>query len=81
MTEQGQCMLKCTVRRCHQLSAQSIVKDHRTSCGLQMISTKTVCENFMEWVSMTKQLPPSLTSPSAMQSFGCSGVKYAATGL
>ncbi|CAI9572619.1 unnamed protein product [Staurois parvus] len=43
MTEQGQCMLKCTVRRNHQLSAESIAKDLQTSCGLQCI------ESFMEW--------------------------------
>ncbi|CAI9609785.1 unnamed protein product, partial [Staurois parvus] len=42
MTERGQCMLKCTVRRSRQLSAESIAKDLQTSCGLQM-STTTVC--------------------------------------
>ncbi|CAI9616278.1 unnamed protein product [Staurois parvus] len=41
MTEQGQHMLKCTVRKSRQLSAESIAKDLQTSCGLQ-ISTKTV---------------------------------------
>ncbi|CAI9546470.1 unnamed protein product, partial [Staurois parvus] len=41
MIEQGQCMLKRTVRRSCQLSAESIAKDLQTSCGLQ-IST-TVC--------------------------------------
>ncbi|CAI9568868.1 unnamed protein product, partial [Staurois parvus] len=41
MTERGQRMLKCTVRRSHQLSAESIAKDLQTSCGLQ-ISTTTV---------------------------------------
>ncbi|CAI9556535.1 unnamed protein product, partial [Staurois parvus] len=40
------------------------------------IST-TVHKSFKEWVSMTKQLHPSLTSPSAMQSIGCSGVMHA----
>ncbi|CAI9558535.1 unnamed protein product, partial [Staurois parvus] len=34
-------MLKRTVRRSHQLSAESIAKDLQTSCGLQ-ISTITV---------------------------------------
>ncbi|CAI9569375.1 unnamed protein product, partial [Staurois parvus] len=29
-------MLKRTVRRCHQLSAESIAKDLQTSCGLQI---------------------------------------------
>ncbi|CAI9590708.1 unnamed protein product, partial [Staurois parvus] len=41
MTERGQRMLKRTVRRSHQLSAESIAKDLQTWCGLQ-IST-TVC--------------------------------------
>ncbi|CAI9589996.1 unnamed protein product, partial [Staurois parvus] len=41
MTEQGQCMLKCTVCRSLQLSAESIAKDVQTSCGLQ-ISITTV---------------------------------------
>ncbi|CAI9624461.1 unnamed protein product, partial [Staurois parvus] len=42
MTERVQRMLKCTVRRSHQLSAESVAKDLQTLCGLQ-ISTKTVC--------------------------------------
>ena len=63
-----------------QLSAESITIDLQTSCGLQ-ISSRTVLENFMEWVSMAELLHPSHTSPSAMQSAGCSGVKHAATGL
>ncbi|CAI9547640.1 unnamed protein product, partial [Staurois parvus] len=42
MTERGQCMLKRTVLRSRQLSAESIAKDLQTSCGLQ-ISTTTVC--------------------------------------
>ncbi|CAI9552822.1 unnamed protein product, partial [Staurois parvus] len=41
MKERGQCMLKHTVRRSCQLSAESIAKDLQTSCGLQ-ISTTTV---------------------------------------
>ncbi|CAI9575083.1 unnamed protein product [Staurois parvus] len=41
MTERGQCMLKHTVRRSRQRSAESIAKDLQTSCGLQ-ISTTTV---------------------------------------
>ncbi|CAI9554259.1 unnamed protein product, partial [Staurois parvus] len=41
MTEQCEHMLKSTVRRSHQLSAESIAKDLQTSCGLQ-ISTTTV---------------------------------------
>ncbi|CAI9565167.1 unnamed protein product, partial [Staurois parvus] len=41
MTDRGQHMLKRTVRRSRQLSAESIAKDLQTSCGLQ-ISTTTV---------------------------------------
>ncbi|CAI9533274.1 unnamed protein product, partial [Staurois parvus] len=40
-TERGQRMLKRTVRRCRQLSAESITKDLQPLRGLQ-ISTKTV---------------------------------------
>ncbi|CAI9615562.1 unnamed protein product, partial [Staurois parvus] len=36
MTEQGQRMLKRTVRRSRQLSAESIAKDLQTWCGLQI---------------------------------------------
>ncbi|CAI9599826.1 unnamed protein product, partial [Staurois parvus] len=41
MTERGQRMLKRTVHRSHQLSAESIAKDLQTNCGLQL-STTTV---------------------------------------
>ncbi|CAI9576122.1 unnamed protein product [Staurois parvus] len=41
MTERGQHMLKRTVHRSHQLSAELIAKDLQTSCALQ-ISTITV---------------------------------------
>ncbi|CAI9623628.1 unnamed protein product, partial [Staurois parvus] len=41
MTEQGHRMLKRTVRRSRQLSAESIAKDLQTSWGLH-ISTTTV---------------------------------------
>ncbi|CAI9568750.1 unnamed protein product [Staurois parvus] len=40
-SDRGQRMLKCTVCRSRQLSAESIAKDLQTSCGLQ-ISTTTV---------------------------------------
>ncbi|CAI9618630.1 unnamed protein product [Staurois parvus] len=73
MKEQDQHMLKCTMHRSRQLSAESIAKDLLSSSGLQ--------KSFMEWVFMAEQLHPSFTSASAMQSVGCSGVKHAATGL
>ncbi|CAI9594448.1 unnamed protein product [Staurois parvus] len=39
MTERGQHMLKRTVRRNRQLSAESIAKDLQTLCGLQISTT------------------------------------------
>ncbi|CAI9590305.1 unnamed protein product, partial [Staurois parvus] len=42
ITERNQGMLKCTVHRSCQLSAESIVKELQTSCGFQ-ISKTTVC--------------------------------------
>ncbi|CAI9533148.1 unnamed protein product, partial [Staurois parvus] len=42
-SERGQCMLKCTVCRSRQLSAESIAKYLQTSWGLQ-ISTKVHME-------------------------------------
>ncbi|CAI9585583.1 unnamed protein product, partial [Staurois parvus] len=39
MTERDQCMLKRTLRRSHQLSAESIARDLQTLCGLQIRTT------------------------------------------
>ncbi|CAI9569257.1 unnamed protein product, partial [Staurois parvus] len=39
MTERGQRMLKCSVCRRRQMSAESIAKDLQTSCGLQISTT------------------------------------------
>ncbi|CAI9620612.1 unnamed protein product, partial [Staurois parvus] len=41
MTERGESMLKHTVRRRCQLSAESLAKDFQTSCGLQISTTTT----------------------------------------
>ncbi|CAI9567057.1 unnamed protein product, partial [Staurois parvus] len=38
-SERGQRMLKHTIHRCHQLSAESIAKDLQTLCGLQISTT------------------------------------------
>ncbi|CAI9552886.1 unnamed protein product, partial [Staurois parvus] len=38
MKERGQRILKCTVCRNHQLSAESIAKDFQTLCGLRRTS-------------------------------------------
>ncbi|CAI9549659.1 unnamed protein product [Staurois parvus] len=67
MTERSQGMLKLTVHRSRQLSAESTAKDLQSSCGLQ-ISTTTVSRELygLEWVSMAQQLHPSRISPSAM---------------
>ncbi|CAI9555682.1 unnamed protein product, partial [Staurois parvus] len=72
MKERGQRMLKHTMCRSSQLSAELIAKDFQTLCALQ--------KRFMEWVSVAEQLDPSLTSPSAMQSVRCNGVKLTSTG-
>ncbi|CAI9619491.1 unnamed protein product, partial [Staurois parvus] len=39
MTERGQRILKRTVRRSHQLSAEAIAKDLQTLCDLQIGTT------------------------------------------
>ncbi|CAI9624268.1 unnamed protein product, partial [Staurois parvus] len=39
MTEWGQHMMKCTLCRSRQLSAESIATDLQTSCGLQISTT------------------------------------------
>ncbi|CAI9607633.1 unnamed protein product [Staurois parvus] len=67
MTEWGQGMLKHTVRRSRQLSAESISKDLQISYAFRLAQQQCI-ESFMEWVSMAEQLYPSCTSPSALQS-------------
>ncbi|CAI9552924.1 unnamed protein product, partial [Staurois parvus] len=49
-SERGQRILKRTVRRSHQLSAESIAEDLPTSGGPQI--SITVHSELMEWVSM-----------------------------
>ncbi|CAI9610297.1 unnamed protein product [Staurois parvus] len=78
MTEWGQCMLKHTVRRSRQLHSQ-LLKTPKLCVAFRL--AQQCVESFMEWVSMVEQLHPSPTSPSAIQTVGCSGVKHAATGL
>ncbi|CAI9611479.1 unnamed protein product [Staurois parvus] len=68
MTGRGQHMLKRTVRRSHQLSAESIAKDLQTWCGLQMSPTTVRRELHGMGFHGLQQLHPSLPSPSAMQS-------------
>ncbi|CAI9620957.1 unnamed protein product, partial [Staurois parvus] len=76
MTERGQRMLKRTVCRSRQLTKLKTSKLRMTFRLAQQC-----VESFMEWVSTAKQLHPCLTSPSAMQRVGCSGVKHVATAL
>ncbi|CAI9534244.1 unnamed protein product, partial [Staurois parvus] len=69
MTERGQRMLKRTVLRSRHLSAESIAKDLQLHVA------------FRELCGMGFHGQASLTSPNAMQSVRCSGVKHTATGL
>ncbi|CAI9620410.1 unnamed protein product, partial [Staurois parvus] len=60
ITEGGQRMLKRTVLRCRQLSAESIAKGLQTSCGLQRAS-------WNGFPRLSSCIQAKLTSPSAMQ--------------
>ncbi|CAI9552625.1 unnamed protein product [Staurois parvus] len=74
MTGRGQRMLKRTVRRSHQLSAESIAKDLQTWCGLHMSPTTVRRELHGK--------PSSCIQASKCNAkHRCSGVKHAATGL
>ncbi|CAI9575236.1 unnamed protein product, partial [Staurois parvus] len=66
MTGRGQCMLKRTVRRSHQLSAESLAEDLQTWCGLQM-STTTVCRELhgMGFHGRAAASKPSITKYNA----------------
>ncbi|CAI9611796.1 unnamed protein product, partial [Staurois parvus] len=76
MTERGQRMLKCIVRRSRQLSAESIAKDLQTSCSLQISTTVHRELHEMGFHGSTAAAKPYSTSPNAMQSVRGSGVKY-----
>ncbi|CAI9549970.1 unnamed protein product, partial [Staurois parvus] len=80
MTERGQRMLKCTVRRSRQLSAESIAKDLQTSCGLQ-ISTTTVRRELhgMGFHGRAAASKPSITKRNAKRRM--QWCKHTATGL
>ena len=54
--------------------AKSICSVKLSECGLQINST-TERRDLHGWVSMVELLHPSHTSPRAMQSIRCSGVK------
>ncbi|CAI9567729.1 unnamed protein product [Staurois parvus] len=66
MTGRGQRMLKRTVQRSRQLSAESIAKDLQTSCGLQMSPT-TVCRELhgMGFHGRAAASKPSITKCNA----------------
>ncbi|CAI9545600.1 unnamed protein product [Staurois parvus] len=66
MTEWGQHMLKRTVRRSCQPSAESIAKDFQISCGLQ-INTTTVCRELhgMGFHGRAAASKPSITKCNA----------------
>ncbi|CAI9603053.1 unnamed protein product [Staurois parvus] len=79
MTERGQHMLKGTVHRSHQLSAESIAKDLQTSCGLQISTTVRRELHRMGFHGRAAASKPYITKCNAKR--GCSGVKHTATGL
>ncbi|CAI9544001.1 unnamed protein product [Staurois parvus] len=66
MTERGQGMLKRTVGRSRQMSAESIARDFQTSCGLQ-ISTTTVHREVhgMDFHSQAAASKPYITKCNA----------------
>ncbi|CAI9565215.1 unnamed protein product [Staurois parvus] len=66
MTGRGQRMLNCTVRRSHQLSAESVAKDLQTSCGLQ-IGTTMLCRELhgMGFHGQAAASKPSITKCNA----------------
>ncbi|CAI9538710.1 unnamed protein product, partial [Staurois parvus] len=72
MTEQGQRMLKHTVCRSRQLSAESIAKDLQTLCGLQ-ISTTTVCRELhgMGFHGQAAASKPYITKYNAKRPMQC----------
>ncbi|CAI9573434.1 unnamed protein product [Staurois parvus] len=66
MTAQGQCMLKHTVRRSRQLSAESIAKILQTLCSLQISTTTEHRElNGMGFHSRAAKSKPYITKCNA----------------
>ncbi|CAI9602762.1 unnamed protein product, partial [Staurois parvus] len=65
MTERGQRMLKCSVRRSRQLSAESIAKDLQTSCGLQISTTVSRDLHGMGFHCRTAASKPYITKCNA----------------
>ncbi|CAI9608647.1 unnamed protein product, partial [Staurois parvus] len=55
MTERGQCMLKGTACRSHQLSAE--LKTSKLHVTFRLAQQQCI-ESFKEWVSMAEQLHP-----------------------
>ncbi|CAI9601581.1 unnamed protein product, partial [Staurois parvus] len=80
MTERGQHMLNHTVCRVSNCLQSQYLMSFKLCVAFRLAQQQCV-ESFMELVFMAEQLHPSLTSPSAMQSIRCGGVKHAATGL
>lgn len=68
-------MLRLIMRRGRQLPSR-LPQPSKRQVALRIPQEHCV-ESFMEWVSMAEQLHPSLTSPSTVQSFRCSGRKHA----
>ncbi|CAI9562986.1 unnamed protein product, partial [Staurois parvus] len=79
LTEWGQHMLKRTVRRCCQLSAESIAKDLQTLCRLQISTTVHRELQGMGFHGRAAVSKPYITKCNA--NVRCSGVNHTATGL
>ncbi|CAI9578568.1 unnamed protein product [Staurois parvus] len=65
MTERGQHMLKHTVHRSRQLSADSIAKDLQTLCGLPISTTVHRELHGMEFQGRTAAIKPCITKCNA----------------
>ncbi|CAI9582999.1 unnamed protein product [Staurois parvus] len=65
MAERGQRVLKSTVRRNRQLSAESIAKDLQTSCGLQISTTVHKELHGMSFYGQAAASKPYITKSNA----------------
>ena len=81
LTEQDRRVLKHIARKKNHLSAVATLTTELQTDPGSNISTSTVHESFMKWVSMAEQPHTSLRSPCTIPSIGWSGVKLTAIGL
>ena len=69
LTERDRRVLKHVARKNRLSSVATLTTEFQTTSGSN-VSTNTVRESFMKWVSMAEQLHTSLRSPCAMPSVG-----------